>query len=218
MPTLTTRASAVSRTAATALLSLALQLMPAHQAAAQAAPAAEPPFRRHFVGSSLFMAFNLAPDPPSFFQLNYGYRASSKTTLSVEAITWRYTAPLGIPWGPAYGKKEEDYQGSVRGAGVGVAAQRFIWRGAYVGAHALPLLQRYSDATGKHLQNGFQLFTTVRAGYQVKLLGDRWFIEPSVAATAWPINTNVPASFAALDRKWNSYFLFEPGLHFGRRF
>lgn len=56
----------------------------------------------------------------------------------------------------------------------------------------------------------FQLFTTLRAGYQLNMFGNRWFIEPSVAATAWPINTNVPADFAALDRKWNGYFLFEP--------
>jgi len=175
-------------------------------------------FKRHFIGSSVFMAWNLMPDPPSFFQLNYGYRLSPKTAISLEAISWRYKAPLGIPYGPAMGAPEEEYPGKVRGMGVGVAYQRLLWRGLYAAAHALPLLQRYSGEDGRHIQNGFQLFTTLRAGYQRKLFSDRWFIEPSVAATAWPINTNVPSPFAALDRKWRSYFLFEPGLHFGRRF
>jgi hypothetical protein len=41
------------------------------------------------------------------------------------------------------------------------------------------------------------------------------FIDPSIAFTCWPVKTNVPESFAAMDRKWPSYFLFEPGLHFG---
>ena len=201
-------------------LAAALSIVPVRAVAAQSASDnhTAAPIRRHLVGSSLFMLANLAPEPPSFFQLNYGYRPSQKTTISLEAVTWRYTAPLGIPWGPSFGKEEEEYPGRVRGIGLGVAYQRLLWRGLYVAGHALPLLQRYSDRSGTHLQSGFQVFTTLRTGYQVNLFSNRWFIEPSVAATAWPINTNVPASFAALDRKWNKYFLFEPGLHFGRRF
>ncbi len=50
------------------------------------------------------------------------------------------------------------------------------------------------------------------------MFSDHWFVEPSVAATAWPLNTNVPPAFAPADKEWNRYFLFEPGLHFGRRF
>ena len=42
--------------------------------------------------------------------------------------------------------------------------------------------------------------------------------KPSVAATARPINPNVPEALAAADKKWNRYFLFEPNLHFGCRF
>jgi hypothetical protein len=44
------------------------------------------------------------------------------------------------------------------------------------------------------------------------------FVEPSLAITHWPITTNVPDSFAAKDRRWPTYFLGEPGLHFGVRF
>jgi len=175
-------------------------------------------FRRRFVGSSAFVLANAFPDPPSFYQANLGYRVTKKDAISLEAITWAYRAPLGIPYGPSFGLKTEEYPGRVRGSGVGVAYQHLFWKGLYAQAHALPLWQRYSDRNGKKIQDGFQLFTTLRTGYQVKLRSDRWFIEPSVAVTAWPINTNVPPAFAAADKKWNRYFLFEPGLHFGRRF
>ena len=193
-------------------------LLSANAAAAQQPAPADTMQYRHFVGSTVFLLGNFLENSPQFAQLNYGYRLSPKSTVSIEAITWRYTAPLGIPWGPDYDQEENNYPGQVRSIGIGVAYQRFLWRGLYAGAHALPLLQQYSDESGARLSTGFQLFTTLRTGYQVNLFGGRWFIEPSIAATAWPINTAVPASFAALDRKWNNYFLFEPGLHFGRRF
>jgi hypothetical protein len=45
-----------------------------------------------------------------------------------------------------------------------------------------------------------------------------FFIEPSVAIANWPINTNVPESFAKLERKLLNYFLFEPGLPFEHKF
>lgn len=177
-------------------------------------------FRRRFVGSSAFVLANAFPDPPSFYQLNLGYRLTRKDAISLEAITWMYREPLGIPYGPnKFAKsKLQEYPGRVRGSGVGVAYQHLFWKGLYAQAHALPLWQRYSDRNGKKIQDGFQLFTTLRTGYQVKLRSDRWFIEPSVSVTAWPINTNVPPAFAAADKNWNRYFLFEPGLHFGRRF
>jgi hypothetical protein len=187
-------------------------------AADTARTSSEPAFQRHFVGSSLFMVANLFPDPPSFFQLNYGYRVTPRDAISVEATTWKYNKPLGIPYGDSFGDPAEEYPGTVRGIGVGVAYQRMWGKHLYSALHAQPLLQRYADDNGKHIQNGFQLFMTFRTGYQIPLFSNRWFIEPSIAATAWPINSNVPAAFAARDRLWNRYFLFEPGLHFGRRF
>jgi hypothetical protein len=175
------------------------------------------PFRRHSIGSSLFMLYNLIPieESPSFFQLNYNYRATEKDVFSLEAITWKYYAPLGIPWGPAMSAPENQYPGSARGFGLGAVYKRFIWKGAYAALHALPLRQIYRDEDNKVIQGGFQLFVTVRAGYHIPFFKERFFIEPSIAATSWPINTNLPASFAAKDEEWPKYFLAEPGLHFG---
>jgi hypothetical protein len=166
------------------------------------------------------MLMNLAPlsNPPSFYQLNYGYRATPNDVLSVEAITWRYHAPLGIPWGPSYDAPEEAYPGSVRSYGVGVAYQRFLWRGLYSAVHALPLRQIYYDTAGEKLGSGFQLFLTLRVGYHLELFSNRFFLEPSVACTYWPINTNLPDSFQKKESKWPNYFLLEPGLHFGVKF
>ncbi len=82
----------------------------------------------------------------------------------------------------------------------------------------MPLLQRYVDENEVRIQDGFQLFLTFRMGYHVSLFRDRFFLEPSVAFTHWPFNTNVPAAFAEKESKWPDYFLFEPGLHFGVRF
>lgn len=56
--------------------------------------------RRSFLGSSAFVLFNfLLAEPPDFYQLNYGYWVTSRDVVSVEAVTWKYGAPLGIPYG-----------------------------------------------------------------------------------------------------------------------
>lgn len=173
--------------------------------------------RRHFAGSSLFVLADALPDSPSFFQLNLGRWLTARDVLSIELITWRYTRPLGIPYGSA-GEADDTYPGSVRGTGAGLAYQRFIWRGAYAAVHAAAMRQHYQDGDGAVIQHGFQLFTAVRLGYHVEFFAHRLFVEPSVAVTHWPVNTNAPPTFKALDERWPSYFVGEPGLHFGVRF
>ena len=175
--------------------------------------------KRHFIGSTLFIiATPLLSPSPEYFQLNYGYRITPKDVLSVEAITWAYQAPLGIPYGPDFDQAEFNYPGKVKAYGVGLAYKRFIWKGVYAQVHSTALHQDYIDEAGEKIQSGFQLFNTLRVGYHIKLFNNRLFIEPSIAATSWPINTNLPASFQVEEDKWKSYLLFEPGLHFGFNF
>ncbi len=176
--------------------------------------------RRHWVGSSLFVLVNAFPveNPPNFYQINYGFRVTPKDSISFEAITWKYNAPLGIPFGSSFEDPDEAYPGTVQSFGVGAAYQRFLWKGFYTALHALPLLQHYRDTDEKIIQKGFQLFLTARLGYHVELFQNRFFIEPNVAVTHWPINTNVPASFARMEDHWPNYFLAEPGAHFGVNF
>ena len=173
---------------------------------------------RCFVGSSAFVLYNLAPDPPSFYQLNIGYRITPKDVISLEACTWTYKAPLGIPYGPSWGDAGENYPGSIREYGVGITYQRFLWHGLYASLQVIPLKRIYRDEERKTIQKGFQLFSTFRIGYHVPLFKNRLFIEPSIASTFWPVSTNVPPGFAVKDAKWNKFFLFEPGLHVGLNF
>jgi hypothetical protein len=198
------------------LLSLCL-IVCSTAASAQTTPP-DPAYRRHFIGSSLFMLANLFPNSASFYKLNYGYRITPKNVISVEAITWKYQAPLGIPYGPSYQKREEEYPGSVKSAGIGVAYQRFLWKKFYSALHATSFLQTYRNEKKEKIQNGFQLFCTLRAGYHLQLFENRFFLEPSIACTYWPVNTNLPPSFATKENKWPNYFLFEPGFNFGVKF
>ena len=164
------------------------------------------------------MIANAFPDPSSFCQVNLGFRLTPRAAISLEAFTWKYRAPLGILYGSSHGSTAEESPGKVRGSGVGFAYQDLLWKGLYSSPHALPLWQRYSDTNGRKIQDGFQLITTLRTGYQVRLSSDRWFLEPSVAVAAWPINTNVPAAFAVGDAESNRYLLFEMRLHFRRMY
>ena len=172
-----------------------------------------------FIGTSLFTLMNLAPDdqPPHFYQLNIGYKLTPRDRLSVEAITWRYYHPLGIPWGESGDAPENAYPGHVREFGVGLEYQRLLAKGFYSSISAIPFWTRYYDTRDEKIDNGLQLYLTARVGYHLRL-GNRVFLEPSIAFNFWPVSTNVPAAFEAQDDRWNSYFLFEPGLHIGFTF
>lgn len=174
-----------------------------------------------FVGSTIFLLGNFIPDdpnPPGFAQLNFGYRLDSKNTISIEAITWKYAWPLGIPYGSSMSADENKYPGDIREYGIALAYQRFWWKGLYTAVHAMNTLQKYRDEDGKFIKNGYQLFMTYRLGYHISFWQNRFFVEPSVAVTNWPIRSKAPEGFAAADKKWPRYFLFEPGLHFGFNF
>jgi hypothetical protein len=110
------------------------------------------------------------------------------------------------------------YPGYVRTFGVALAYQRFLWKGLYTALHTAAFQTNYHYDSGEPSTKGFQIFMTGRLGYHLKFFNDRFFIEPGVAFTHWPVNTHVPESFKALDDKWPTYFLFEPGLHFGYKF
>lgn len=175
-------------------------------------------YKKYFIGSTAFMLANLLPNPPLFYQLNFGHRITKKDVVFIEFKTWTYRHPLGIPYGDSFESPTLEYPGYIREYGVGFVYQRFLWKGLYAAVHIAPFLQKYVDKNGKKIQNGFQLFNTYRVGYHVKLFKNRFFIEPSIAMTHWPINTNTPESFKKLENSWPNYFLFEPGFHLGFKF
>lgn len=178
-------------------------------------------YKKYFIGSTLFVLANLNtgdPNAPDFAQLNFGYRITPKNVVSVEVKTWKYAWALGIPYGKSYQAPEEKYPGYIREFGVALVYQRFVWKGAYAAVHAMNALQHYHDERNSRIRAGYQLFMTYRLGYHFQLFKNRFFIEPSIAMTHWPIKTKAPESFASIERRWPNYFLFEPGLHFGVKF
>ena len=169
--------------------------------------------RRHSIGSSLFLLGNFAPgDPVYFFQLNYGCQLTQKDFIIVEAITWTYYEPLGT-----YGSSEEFYPGKVRACGVGLGYQRFLWKNLYTTVEPTFFLQQFYDTDDNKIQKGFQLYLQLILGYRFEFFKKRLFVEPAYALKYWPVNTNFPASFAAIEKGAPKY-KFEPSLNFGFRF
>ena len=176
-------------------------------------------YKKFFVGSTLMMAGNLsAKNKPDFVQLNLGYRLTRKDVISFELKTWKYAWPLGIPYGKSFEAPEEKFPGFIREKGVALAYQHFWWKGAYTGVHVMGAFQNFFNDEKKKIDKGFQIFNTYRMGYHIKLIKDRFFVEPSIAITHRPDHTKMPDAFKTLDDKWPKYFCGEPGLHFGINF
>ena len=168
-------------------------------------------FKRHAVGSTLFLLGNIG-DSVRFMQLNYGYRFTPKDNLIAEAITWTYYEPLGT-----YGSSEEFYPGKVTAYGIGLGYQRFLWKNLYASVEPTFFIQQFYDLNDAKLQKGFQLYLQFIIGYRFEFFKKRVFVEPALALKYWPINTNVPASFADIENGAPRY-KFEPAANFGFRF
>lgn len=200
-------------------LGLALMLAFSLQVSAQYSKS-DSNYKKFFVGSSLFLLGNIDKvNPPSFIQLNLGYRITEKDVLSVELITWKYSWPLGINpfYNESYGAPEEKFPGNVRDYGVGLAYQHYFWKGLYAAVHAMPMWQTYTNESGNKVGDGFMIFNTYRIGYHVKLLKGRFFIEPSLGVAGRPYFKEMPDGFKQKDDKWPKWTP-EPGLHFGFNF
>lgn len=178
-------------------------------------------YKKWFIGSTLLLLGNCVPDdpnPPKFIQVNVGYRITPKDVVSFEFKKSIYAWPLGIPWGPSFDAPGLNYPGHVRILAPTLAYQRYWWKGVYTAVHALNAFEKYMDESNKKIGNGYTLYLTFRLGYHLKFFKNRIFFEPSVGLTYWPVRTNVPESFKAVENKWPNYFPFEPGLHFGYKF
>lgn len=197
---------------------LALSLASSLQVSAQDAKQ-DSTYKKYFVGSTFLMLGNLDKvNNPDFVQLNVGYRVTPENVVFLELKRSRFAWPLGIPWGPSFDAPGENYPGYVRQYVIGFAYNHFWWKGLYTGVHAMNAFQKYINEDNKKIANGYTLFITYRLGYQVNLFKNRFFIEPSIGLTHWPIKTDTPPSFQLKDAKWPKYFGYEPGLHFGYNF
>ena len=167
---------------------------------------------RHSIGTSLFMVLNFFPNSADYYLFNYGYQLSPKDKIFVEFNTWKYDEPKGT-----YGDSEELYPGFVRAFGVGIGYQRFHWKGLYTSIEATPFITNYYNIDDDKIQDGFQLYLQLIAGYQFEFNKKRFFLEPAYAFKFWPVDTNFPSDFAEIEDGAPKY-IFEPSLIFGYKF
>jgi len=87
----------------------------------------------YYVAISLFVLANLIPqeNEPHFYQFNLGLNLSPIDRIGIEAITWRYSSPLGIPYGKDFESEQFRYPGHIQEYGIGIAYQRMLWKGLY---------------------------------------------------------------------------------------
>lgn len=167
---------------------------------------------RHSIGSSLFTLYNLTEESADYGLLTYGYQLTSKDRFFVEYNTWKYEEPMGT-----YGSSDESYPGYVRTHGIGFGYQRFHWKGLFNTVQATPFYKQYFGLQDEKIQNGFQLYLQLALGYRIEFIKKRFYVEPAVAFKYWPVDTNVPEDFEAIE-EGTPKTIFEPSLNFGFKF
>ncbi|MPR37245.1 hypothetical protein [Salmonirosea aquatica] len=175
-------------------------------------------YKKFFVGSSLFMLGNFSKiNNPEYVQLNFGYRVTPKDVVSFDFKRSIYAWPIGIPFGPSLDGPGLNYPGHARILAPTIGYQRFWWKGIFTSVHALNAFEKYMDEDGKKIGNGYTLYLNFHLGYQIKFFKNRFFFEPAIGCSYWPVRNNVPESFKLLENKWPNYFI-QPGLNFGFNF
>ncbi|MBK7220034.1 MAG: hypothetical protein IPH94_01455 [Saprospiraceae bacterium] len=174
--------------------------------------------KKWFVGSTLLLLGNLDDtNNPEYIQLNAGYRITPKDVVQFRFKRSIYAWPLGIPFGPDFDAPGLNYPGHARILAPQLGYQRFWWKGVYTSLYVLNAFEKYVDVNKKKIGNGFTLYTDFYLGYQFTFFKDRFFFEPAIGISFWPIRTGVPDTFRAVEKKWNNYFI-QPGLDFGFKF
>jgi len=176
-------------------------------------------YKRWFVGSTLYLLGNFDKvNNPEYVQLNVGYRITPKDVVSFRFKRSIYSWPIGIPFGSSsFDAPGLNYPGHARILAPTLGYQRFWWKGVYTSVYALNAFEKYMDENNKKIGNGYTLYLDFYLGYQFKFFKDRFFFEPAIGISYWPVRTNVPESFKAAEQKWPNYFI-QPGFDFGFRF
>lgn len=175
-------------------------------------------YKKWYVGSTLWLLGNFdKKDNPEYVQLNFGYRLTPKDVVSFRFKRSIYSWPIGIPFGPSFRKAGGNYPGHARILAPILGYQRFWWEGAYTSVYAMNAFEKYMDENNKKIGNGYTLYLDFYLGYQFKFFKNRFFFEPAIGCSYWPVRTNVPASFKSMEKKWPDYFI-QPGLDFGFNF
>lgn len=174
--------------------------------------------KKWFIGSTLLEFGNFAKtNNPEYILLNLGYRITPKDAVSLRFERYVYAAPKAIPLGSSINAAELNYSGHVRIIAPQIGYQRFWWKGAYTAVYVSNGLEKYLDKENKKIGNGYTLYLDFYLGYQFRFFKNRFFFEPAIGCSYWPLRTNVPQHFKSAESKWPNYFI-QPGLDFGFNF
>lgn len=175
-------------------------------------------YYKWYIGSTLYLLGNLDNvNNPEYIQLNVGYRITPNDIVSFRFKSSKYSWPIGIPFGPSFDAPGENYPGYGRILAPTLGYQRFWWQGFNTSIQALNAFETYFDENKKKIGNGYTLYLDFYMGYQFKFFNNRFFFEPSIGISYWPLRTGVPESFKTVENKWPNYF-FQPGFDFGINF
>lgn len=175
-------------------------------------------YKKYFVGSTLYLLGNFdKTNNPEYIQINFGYRITPKDVVSLRFKRSIYSWPIGIPFGPSFDAPGLNYPGHARIIAPTLGYQRFFWKGLYTSIQTLNAFEKYVDNTNHKIGNGFTLYLDFYLGYQFRFFKNRLFFEPAIGCSYWPVRTNVPESFKAVEQKWPNYFI-QPGFDFGFNF
>lgn len=175
-------------------------------------------YKKRYVGSTLYLLGNFAKQHnPEYIQLNAGFRITPKDVIHFRFKRSVYDWPLGTPWGKIFDGTEESFPGHARILAPTLGYQHFWWKGAYISIYALNAFEKYFDQTKKTIGNGYTLYLDFYLGYQFKFFKNRFFFEPAIGISYWPLRTGVPGSFKVVDQRWPDYFI-QPGFDFGFNF
>jgi hypothetical protein len=179
------------------------------------------PLYKFSVSTSYLTFANFEPEEKNLhmYEFHFGYRITPKDKIEIKVASWKLYEPMGIPiWDPLFQEESEWYPGRIKEFGIGIAYQRFLYKGLFAAIEILPLKKTYLEENGNDIENGFKLYTSYHIGYHIPLFKDRLYIEPQIHCNYWPIDTEGPQGFEEKEAKWNNYFLFEPNLFIGFNF
>ena len=175
-------------------------------------------YRKWFIGSTLYLLGNFTKiHNPEYIQLNVGYRITPEDVVSFEFKRSVYDWPLGTPWGKISDGTEDTYPGHARILAPTLAYQHFWGQGVYTSIKALNAFEKYMDENNKKIGNGYTLYLDFYLGYQFKFFKNRFFFQPAIGISYWPLRTVVPESFKAVEKNYPNYFI-QPGFDFGFNF
>ena len=165
-------------------------------------------YKKWLIGSSFLTLGNFSKvNNPEYVQLNVGYRITPKDVVSFEFKRSIYSWPIGIPFGPSFDAPGLNYPGHGRILAPTLGYQRFWWKRVYTSLHALNAFEKYLDENKKKIGNGYTLYLNFHLGYQFKFFKNRFFFEPAIGCSYWPVRTKVPESFKSVEKNCQ-YFLF----------